>query len=73
MICSFWVAQSNKAVLKIINKVNYRNAAMFRNMLNYSPLFVKLLHDKIRKALHKIKDICLDEREICFVILQQFA
>ena len=56
--------------MKTINKVNYGNAAKSRNMLDYSALFVKLLHEKIRTALHKIKDICLDERENYFVILR---
>ena len=69
----FWVVQSNKPVLKTINKLNSRNVAKFINMFDFSTLHTKLPHDKLRTVLRKLIDFCFDGRENNFVLLNYFG
>ena len=70
---SFWVVQSNKPVLKAINKLNKRNKAKSITTFDFSMLYTKLPHNKLLKVLHKLIDFCFDGGTKNFILINKFG
>ena len=55
---SFWVIQDKQPVLKSINNINKRRCAKSISTFDFSTLYTKLPHDKLKYVLHHITDFC---------------
>ena len=60
------MVQTNRPVLKTINKLNSRNGAKSINTFGFSTLYAKLTHDKLRTELQKLIDLTLKTKNVIF-------
>ena len=54
----FWVIQDKQPVIKSIKNINKRRCAKSISTYDFSTLYTKIPHDKLKDVLHKITDFC---------------
>ena len=55
---SFWVIQNKDPVIKTLKKLNERNQAKSISTYDFSTLYTKIPHTKLKHVLHEITDFC---------------
>ena len=52
----FWIIQNTKPIIQSINNLNRRNAAKSLSTFDFSTLYTKIPHDKLKEVLNNIID-----------------
>ena len=55
-INKFWIIQNTKPIIQSINDLNKRNAAKSISTFDFSTLYTKIPHDKLKQVLNEIID-----------------
>ena len=58
-INSFWVVQNKEPVISAMDNLNIKNKARQISTYDFSTLYTKIPHDKLKQVMNELTDFCL--------------
>ena len=69
---TFWVVQSNKQITDVIKNLNKKSFAKSINTFDFSTLYTKIPHDKLKSVLNSIVDFCFKGGVHEFIVVNEY-
>ena len=70
---TFWVIQDKKPVVKTIRNLNKRKHAKSIMTFDFSTLYTKIPHDKLKEVLHELTDFCFKGCRTSKILVNEYG
>ena len=70
---TFWIVQNNKPVIDAMSGLNKRRKAISVSTFDFSSLYTKLPHNKLRMVLNSLIDFCFDGGESKYITVNNYG